>query len=233
MPMSDRTPDRATGFSAFLDAFDPETRSKLLRHGRRRHLAAGETLFLRGDPGDALYLIESGRIEISITALSGRRSVINHMRSGEILGEIALLDNANRSADATAATDCVVLGLSRTDISNFLDEQPGAALALVAELCSRVRDALQMYELQTHVSARARLSRCLLKVADKWGRTDKTGAVHILEPMSQSDLGEFSGMARENVNRTLKAFASEGLVTVDGRMIVIVAPEELAEIAEG
>ncbi len=71
-----------------------------------------------------------------------------------------------------------------------------------------------------------------MRIADKWGRPEAGGAVRITEPLSQSDLGEFSGLARENVNRHLRALADEGLVRLEGGVVVIADPEALAEVAE-
>ena len=79
--------DAAPG--GWLGLLDRAAREALLSRGTRRRYGAGEAIFLRGDPGRALYLIEEGRVEVSVTALGGRRSVLAHMGPGEVLGEIA------------------------------------------------------------------------------------------------------------------------------------------------
>jgi CRP/FNR family transcriptional regulator, cyclic AMP receptor protein len=204
----------------------------LLRHGRRRDYAAGEAIFARGDPGDTLFVIEAGRVEISRTSLGGRRSVLNQMGPGEILGEIAMLDNLARSADATAATEVTLLCVSRAGFMDFLRNHPDAAMALISGLCARVRQAADMFEDQAQLGARVRLARCLTRIAKKWGAAGEDGSVVLNAPLSQAELGEFSGLARENVNRQMKALENEGILCHVEGAIRIVDPEALAEIAE-
>ena len=222
--------DAAPG--GWLGLLDRAAREALLSRGTRRRYGAGEAIFLRGDPGRALYLIEEGRVEVSVTALGGRRSVLAHMGPGEVLGEIAVLDDLDRSADATAAGAVTLVSLPRAEVMSFLAQNPEAMMGLIAELCAKARNASEMFEDQTQVAARTRLARCLMRIADKWGRPEAGGAVRITEPLSQSDLGEFSGLARENVNRHLRALADEGLVRLEGGVVVIADPEALAEVAE-
>src|SRR6056297_1238912 len=78
----------ALGDAEFAELFD---------EGRRVAFSAGQTIFSAGEPGQSLILIEEGRVEVSITSISGRKSVLAHMGPGEVLGEIAALDGGPRS----------------------------------------------------------------------------------------------------------------------------------------
>ncbi len=218
--------------SAFLDALTPEDRSELLALGHTRDYKAGTTIFMRGDPGDTLYVIEEGRVEISLTSLGGRRSVLNHMGPGEILGEIALLDNGTRSADAVAGTKLRMLALSRATIVRFLTSRPDTTMALIAGLCGRVREAVGMFELQTQINARARVARCLTIMASKWGAEDESGDIRMEVTLSQSDIGEISGLARENVNRQIKSMVEDGILRMEGRTMVVTDLEALEELCD-
>ncbi len=199
---------------------------------RRVDYAAHETIFLQTDPGDSLLLIQEGRVEISVTSLSGRKSVLNHMGPGEALGEIALLDGQSRSADATAATNVVGMTLSRLDVDLFLKSRPDAMMALIRELCGKVRNASDMFATQAQTDAQARLARCVLKLAEKWGEPQECGRLLLAKSFSQTDLGEFSGISRENVNRRLKQWDSEGIIALLPDGLLLTRPEVLEEIAE-
>lgn len=215
-----------------LSSLDADTRDALLARGQKRSYSSGEAVFVRGDEGTSMLIITAGRIEVSITSLNGRKSTLNHMGPGEVLGEIALFDQGVRSADATAATKTTGLMLSRRDVSQFLNEHPEATMGLIGELCAKVRNASDMFEVQSHVAADARLARCLLRVGEKWGEETEDGHIHIHTPFSQTDIGELSGLARENVNRHLKALIEAGSVRMDGRKITITDPEALMDLAE-
>ena len=94
------TENQHTG-SLILDALPTEARESLINQGHKRSYQKGEVIFSRGDEGAWAFLIESGMIEISVMPLNGRKSVLNHIKTGEILKKIALLDGQPRSAEAT------------------------------------------------------------------------------------------------------------------------------------
>ena len=89
----------------------PEALEALAAAAQPHRWSAGETIFQRGDPGDWLLAIETGRIRVSLGTASGRELVLRQAGPGEILGELALFDAEPRSADATAAEATTVGGL--------------------------------------------------------------------------------------------------------------------------
>ena len=157
--------------------------------------------------------------------------MLDHMAAGEVLGEVAMMDNGTRSADVIAGSKVEALILSRTDIKRFLADHPEAAVAMIAELCSKIRSATDMFENQAQVVANNRLARCLLRFGEKWGVEQADGSVRIDQPFSQSDIGEFSGLARENVNRHLKSWEAEGIIKFEGRTLILIDTFALEDIA--
>src|SRR5438552_19112842 len=81
----------------------------ILAHSAGTRHPDGEQIFAKGDPGNSMMAVLKGRITISAPSSDGRQVVLTTMREGDVVGEIALLDGHERSADATAATDCEVL----------------------------------------------------------------------------------------------------------------------------
>lgn len=218
--------------SVLLSALGDKARARLLARGMSKSFKRGTTIFARGEPGTTVFLIESGRVEISVTTINGRKSILENMGEGEILGEIAMFDGGERSADAVAATSVKGITLTKQDVSAILEEYPNAAMAIIAELCLRIRLTNEIVEAKTGVAASARLSRCILRLADKWGVEAGEDEIKIAQPFSQADIGEFSGLARENVNRYLKSWEASGFIRFDGRAIVIRDFDGLEEIAD-
>lgn len=217
--------------SVLLTSLGEADRGALLGLAHRVSFDAGQMVFSRADSGDTLLLIEAGWIEISITSLSGRKSVLNHMGPGEVLGEIALLDGGLRSADATATTPVRGRLLHRREVMAFLRERPHALFALVTELCGRVRNASEMFATQAQTEAPSRLARALIRLAERWGQETGCGALLPSDRFSQGDLGDFSGISRENVNRRLHAWAGVGIVEMTPDGILLSDPDALREIA--
>lgn len=217
--------------SVFLAAMTAENRAALLAHSRVVHKPKGGHLFAQGDPGETLFVIEQGRVEVSVTSLAGRKSVLAILQPGDVLGEIALFDDQGRSADATCLSEAHLRVLSRRDVDTFLRDHPDAVMPLIAELCQRVRNATDMFSLATQTAGKTRLARILLRVGDRLGVETDRGRLVPAE-MSQTDLGDLAGLARENVNRQLKAWEKDGWIVQSRDGIVLRDVDALTEIAE-
>lgn len=218
--------------SVLLSSLSAADGDALLSLGRRVRFARGQTIFGCDEPGETMILIVDGRVEISLTSLSGRKSVLNHLGPGDVVGEIAVLDGGHRSADAVASSDVAALVLHRRDILAFLETRPAALFALVAELCAKVRNASEMFATQAQTDAPSRLARALLRLAARWGETRAGGVLLPSGLFSQTDLGEFSGLARENVNRRLRGWAEEGFVEMTPEGILLRDAAALHEMAD-
>lgn len=112
---------------------------------QRRAYAAGATIFATGDPGDGLYVIESGEVQILAAIGTNESRPLATLGPGDFLGEMAVLDSAPRSAGARAAKDTVALYVSREDFLQLLDRRPTLALDLIREFSRRMRALNQKY----------------------------------------------------------------------------------------
>lgn len=214
-----------------VSAIGPDGCRALFSDARPATFAAGQTIFSAGQSGTDLILIDAGRVEISVTSLTGRKSVLAYMGPGEVLGDIAALDGGERSADAVAANAVSGLVLSRENVMNFILSRPELAKAVIIELCRKVRNASDMFMTQSIVEGEPRLARGLLRLFEKWGTQADDGTAILAERFSQQDIGEFSGLARENVNRQIKAWVDEGILRYDGRRLILLDSDALSDLA--
>ena len=111
---------------------------------RSRRFRRGEVIFHIGDPGDALFVIVDGQVKISLPSETGDEAILATLRGGDVFGELALLDDAPRAAQARAAEDCVLASLSRGDFESLLDTHAVVAskiaLQLARQLGRQLRD---------------------------------------------------------------------------------------------
>jgi uncharacterized membrane protein len=135
---------------------------ELLNEGDRVALAAvvdeltvpaGHTLFQAGDPGDSLFIVRSGEIELFIKDTAGQKIVLTTSEAGDMFGELAMLDTGPRTATAVALLDSEVLVLDRDDLVLLFQRQPEAALHMLAALSGLTRKADEL--LRTRVSRNA------------------------------------------------------------------------------
>jgi uncharacterized membrane protein len=111
---------------------------------------SGETLFQAGDPGDSLFIVREGQIELFIKDTTGQKIVLHTAESGDMFGELAMLDFGARSATAVALTESVLLVLDRDDLVMLFQRIPEAALHMLAALTGMTRKADEL--LRTRVS---------------------------------------------------------------------------------
>lgn len=187
-------------------------------------LGEGEVLFQKGDEGDAFYGIRRGQIRIETGAADGTRLTLNFLGSGDLFGEVAVLDGEPRTADATAAAPSELFVLRRDDFLAFLEREPRVAIRLIGLLCQRIRWMSERMEESVLQPLPVRLARRLCALASDFG-----AEVHI----SQEQLGVFVGAARESVNRQLQQWRRDGIVDLQRGRILLLKMNTLAAVARG
>ena len=113
----------------------PDDLDALLLHARVEHHPAGRRIFEKGSPGRSMMAILKGSVRISSPSPAGPDIVLTILPAGEVFGEIALLDGADRTADATAVTDCELLVLDHRDFVPFLERRADLCILLMKILC--------------------------------------------------------------------------------------------------
>ncbi len=194
---------------------------------RRCRVARGGVIFLRGDAGSSLYLLEAGRVRIALASPAGKEAVLALLGPGDFFGELALLDGEPRSADAYAADDCELRLLAREDFLRVLGERPSVGEVLLAVLARRLRENVRFAGDATFLDVPGRLARVLLQLSKQQDVSAGDGAVALARRVSQRELARLAGTTRESVNRWLGTFERTGLVARRDGRLVLLRPEAL------
>lgn len=133
-----------------FDLLDTDARQALAAVIDYQQVPAGETLFQTGDPGESLFHVMSGQIELYIKDISGQKIVLTVAEAGDLFGELALLDSGARTATAIALSDAELLVLDREDLLLLFEKNPDAALHMLAGMSKMTRKADEL--LRTRVS---------------------------------------------------------------------------------
>jgi CRP/FNR family cyclic AMP-dependent transcriptional regulator len=208
---------RQIGFFSGLS--DSELEAVADRLGKRT-FGRGVILFHKGSPGETLYIIESGKVRIFILSESGQEMSVRVCGTGEVFGELSMLDGLPRSAGAVAAEETHVLTLQREDFWELFDIYPRLAPAIIATLTARVRYTTQYAENLAFLDVQGRVAHSLLELAEQYGVPTPDG-VEIALQLTQSDLASLVGATRERVNKVLGAFRDQGWIQLDGQEIIV------------
>jgi len=213
------------GATSILSGATQELASAIEAVGIRRKLAAGVVLFHEGDPGDSLYMVQQGTIEISVHAADGRKLALDMVRGGEAFGEIALF-GGNRTATARALDDCALLAIHRTDVLETLRRRPDLALQFIDLLCTRLREVSDKLTERAFRPVSGRLASRLLYLDAKVGRNGQVA-------VSQSDLADFVGATREGAAKVLATWRLRNWVELSRGSVRILDRMALDRIRRG
>lgn len=182
-------------------------------------------LFFAEEPGETLYFIQQGLIKIFSLSEDGREKTLSLLEEGDAFGEMAVLDNLGRSANAQALHDAKLFLLYKNDFLKILQRYPELAHRMLYMLVRRLREAdVQITEL-SFKNMRQRIALLFLRLGKKYGTADG-GWLDFELGLSQEEIGHLTGCTRESVNRTL-SFLAERSVFRSHQNRVSIQPEQL------
>jgi CRP/FNR family cyclic AMP-dependent transcriptional regulator len=222
----------ALGRSALFARVTPDVLAACAASLRVRRYRRGETIFHQGDPGDSLYIIESGSVKIVLPSPEGEEgAIIATLGRGDFFGELALLDGEPHSATAVASGPVGALVLQRTVFADLLETQPGLRNALIAALVAELRRLTNHVEDLHFLDLPGRLANRIVRLARET-RPGETHGVRLEWRYTQSELGAMIGGTRQTVNRLLADLTAQGLLQIEGEELVIPELDALARSAE-
>jgi CRP-like cAMP-binding protein len=189
------------------------TLARIAALGSRRVYEKDAIVFMRGDPGDSLCGVVSGRVRISASLPTGKEVFLNIIEAGDSFGEIALLDGQPRTATATTMARTELIIFKREQFLELLGTEPQLATHLIGLLCRRVRWTAQLMEDSALLSVPARMAKRLLSLTHLNGSRTREG---IKLALSQEELAQFLGVSRQIVNQYLQVWKAHGWI-VSGR----------------
>lgn len=192
--------------TGFLAAASDDLKRMLAAQAREIALAPGEVLFEQEDPGDSLYAVLAGMLEVSVLSAAGRKLSLDMMGPGAVFGEITLFDPGPRTATVTALEPVRLLRVRHADVLERVRRRPDLAEDLIRLAGQRMRWMGRQLNEQVFLPMPTRLARKLLHL------TEIGGPDNAVLSLSQSELAEFVGATREAVSKTLSTWKKAGVI---------------------
>jgi CRP/FNR family cyclic AMP-dependent transcriptional regulator len=211
--------------SFIFPALGPAERERFISSARQQSWHAGEPIFFMGDIGASMMLVQAGEVRISYPSADGRAVLLAELKPGAVFGEIALLDGGERSADATAVTNCTLLVFERREFVYLLENNWPLAEAVLKLVCARLRRSDERMADLAFFDLPSRLAKALLARAQPG-----PGGGPLRVSDTQGALAALAGGSRENVNRYLRKWQKDGLIVIAEGRISLIDPEGLARI---
>ena len=183
-----------------------------------RRFPKHKTIVEEGLPGDYMYVIREGRVQVSKLSDDGREKILEFLEAGDFFGEMSLLDNAPRSASVRALSDTRILALSRVDFLNAMRRSPDVAMAVVQELTRRLRDLDEQASSLSFHRVKERTQGLLQRLAkDDVGQSGRRRTPAV----THQQIADMIGTSRETVTRALKGLKEEGWLAQEGKKYLV------------
>jgi CRP/FNR family cyclic AMP-dependent transcriptional regulator len=199
-------------------SFDPKSFLAVVGEGRSiGEYRKDEIVMSQGDPADAVFYIQSGKVKVSVVSEQGKEAVVAMLGTNDFFGEGCLAGQPQRIATVATMTDSVIVRLEKAAIVRVIHQQPAFSGMFIAHLLARaIRVEADLVD-QLFNSSEKRLARLLLLLAN-FGKDEKPEP--ILAKISQETLADMIGTTRSRVSFFMNKFRKLGLIDYNGSIEV-------------
>lgn len=213
---------------------DDAIKAVFAQFGRTRILRPGQALFFEGDPPTSVYLVLSGLIRIETTTSDGRVVLLDLASAGDLIGELGVVRSADRSAAAWGVQESTLLEISAQRFMELLATQAMVGLGVLSRTAERLGEiTFQLVEASAY-SAMTRVAARLVRLVEMLeGTPDQSGHIELKMPISQQELAEWAGLAREGVVGGLARLRTLHVISTGRMKVTILDMVTLRRLADG
>ena len=169
-----------------------------------------------GDTSDSLYVVLSGKVKVYLSDEEGKEVTLNMQGAGEYFGELAILDEAPRSASVMTVEDTKLAVLSKAAFEKCMEQHATIALVVMRGLACRLRELTENVRSLALMDVYGRVARLLLEMSE-----EVNGKNVIRQRLTQRDIASMVGASREMVSRILRDLSIGGYITIENKIITL------------
>lgn len=202
------------GRTSLLHSVAAEDLEALTTAARLRTVRRGQVVFTRGDPGDSLIVVVSGRVKVVVRSADGGELTLTVIESGNTLGELSVADGGPRSTDAETLEDSQLLFIPRESIQDVCVRMPAAAQALTSSIAATLRRLTEAASDLVFLDLPRRIAKVLLN--------QPAGEDGIIRAeMTQEELAHQAAGSRQSINAALRGFERRGWIEIHDRRVTV------------
>jgi CRP/FNR family transcriptional regulator, cyclic AMP receptor protein len=209
-----------------LAELGPEVLARLAERVELREIRRRDVVYLPGDPGESLYVVNGGRVKISKVTRDGKALTLNYCGPSDVFGETCLVDGGPRQEMAEAMENAMITEILRDDFERLLQTNAYLGYQMTKILAARRRDIENKLEALVFRDVTSKLAELLLRLAEEYGVDDARGTLVALK-ITHQELANLIGSTRETVSLTLSQFKRKSYIATEGRKVIISDPASL------
>ncbi|HEX7661982.1 MAG TPA: Crp/Fnr family transcriptional regulator [Pseudonocardiaceae bacterium] len=222
--------DEVLARAGIFQGVEPAAAEALAQQLEPADFPRGHVIFAEGEPGDRLYILQSGKVKLGRKSPDGRENLLAIFSPADMFGELSIFDPGPRTATATTITDVRAYSMDKLALREWITKRPEIAEQLLRVLARRLRRTNNMLAELIFTDVPGRVARALLTFAQRFG-TQEAGLLRVTHDLTQEEIAQYVGASRETVNKALADFAHRGWLRLEGKSVLILDPERLARRA--
>lgn len=207
-----------------FDGMSPERLQQLAGDVELREIPRRQVIYLPGDPGESIFIINGGRVKCSKVTRDGKELTLAYRGAGELFGELAVLDANPREEMAEAMKNAMITEIPREVFEALLLEDPALCFRFTRTVGRRRRQLETKIEHLVFRDVQAKLAALLLELGEEYGQEVEDG-LQIGVKITHQEMANLIGSTRETISLTLAQFKKRGLLDMRGRSVVLLDSE--------
>ena len=213
-------PDLLLKNNNFFSNLEDDELEKVEQIMQSRTYNKGEIIFFEEEPGEGLFVLETGKVKLTKMIESGDEQILTIIKPGNIFAEVVLFGQANYPATAIALEDSQLYLIRSRDMEEIIKDNPSIALKLLDVMSKRLRRAQKLVRDMGLKDTTCRTASLLIYLAQEYGV--KNGKkVRIDLKLTQQELANMIGTTRETISRVINKFKEENIISSSKRKMVI------------
>jgi len=214
---------------SIFNILNPEEKKNLFEYHSCVSYKKGEVIYKEGDKPNGLICLSSGKVKVIKEGVGGRDQIIRMTKPMGFIGYRALFAEDNYISSAVAIEDSSICIIDKKALFSVIKSNGDLAIAMLKEIASELGFSNERTVTLTQKHIRGRLAESLLFLIDTFGFEEKTKSIKVY--LSREDIAHLSNMTTSNAIRTLSNFASENVISIDGRKIKVNDLKKLEKIS--
>ncbi|RCW57483.1 MULTISPECIES: Crp/Fnr family transcriptional regulator [Halanaerobium] len=200
---------------------DHDKIAKLNNLVKQKKFKKGELIYLEGELGKNIYIIESGLVKLYRSNEEGNQYILRLLNEGDFFGELVLFKEEKLSSSAEAVGDCNICLLPKAEIEKLIKSSPELSYKLLSAITSRLNKTENKLQSLALEDAKEKTMRLLLELARESG-IEKDNGILINLPLSREGLANLIGTTQETLSRKLSELQKEGLILLQGQKKILI-----------
>ena len=212
-----------------FNGLNENSKMELNKISSMKELAKEQPIYFAAEPSKSIFFLKTGRVKIVKYSSDGKENILTLINPGEIFGEMAYLEEEQRTDYAITIEPSLICAINKNDLAEFINKNPGLNLKLTKLIGLKLRSYSERIEDLVFKDANQRIISFILRLAQKSGK-EIGGQIFIKPFLKHQDIGEITACSRQTVNYLLTELRNKHIINFDRHKLIILKKSELEEL---